>query len=50
MKRVNVIIALVFVSMFIFPACEDKLDEIEVEEPTSKKMKDLENLNDGDFW
>lgn len=49
MKRVNVIIALVFVSMFIFPACEDKLDEIEVEEPTSKKMAADQQLHSGDF-
>ena len=38
MKRVSLVLAMFFVSLISFSACEDKLEEIDVKAPTSEKM------------
>lgn len=48
MKRVSIILAMFFVVTITLPACEDKLEEVEVQAPASEKMKDAENEHDGD--
>ncbi|MEO9803619.1 MAG: hypothetical protein ABJF04_10250 [Reichenbachiella sp.] len=49
MKRVIVIFSLVFVSMFGFSACEDQVDEIQIDEieDTSRPNNDEPNSGNG---
>ncbi|MEO9966450.1 MAG: hypothetical protein ABJF11_11710 [Reichenbachiella sp.] len=50
MKRVSIILALYFVSLISFSACDDKLEEIEVKTPTSEKMTADEDEEKPDPW
>lgn len=49
MKRVNIILTVMLVSMFSLSSCGDNFDEIEVKEPTSKSFNDDETEFDGSF-
>lgn len=50
MKRANIILALVFVSLFGLSSCgDDEVNEM-VKDPTTEKMQPSEHVHEDDLW